>query len=290
MYYDYPEEEDAYRCPQQYAFGTELIAAPFTTPLDPDTRLSRQQVWLPAGTWFNFFTAECYAGNRWISVYGARDEIPVFAKEGAIVPLAQRTGWGGVENPGELEVHFFPGAGNRFELYEDDGASNAYRQGQHCFTVFSQVWYGTGVDVKIRVKPGAVSVIPAQRSYRLLFRGIMPPRSVAVLVNGMAREVNTRYEAATETFTIGPFSVTPSDTVEVNIANDNAPLATWIDRRAEKCRRLLRAFRMESETKRWIDQYLEDIFDDPAQLKEFGAAVKDAHIEALHSVIESARP
>ncbi len=35
MYYDYPEAEAAYHCPQQYNFGSELIAAPFTQPMDP---------------------------------------------------------------------------------------------------------------------------------------------------------------------------------------------------------------------------------------------------------------
>ncbi|HZY41772.1 MAG TPA: TIM-barrel domain-containing protein, partial [Anaerolineae bacterium] len=70
MYHDYPDEDDAYRCPQQYQFGAELIAAPFVAPRDPDTRLSRQIVWLPYGNWFNFFTGEQLYGHRWHSVYG----------------------------------------------------------------------------------------------------------------------------------------------------------------------------------------------------------------------------
>jgi len=50
---------------------------------------------------------------------------------------------------------------------------------------------------------------------------------------------------------------------------------------------MLRTFRMESDSKQWLDQYRAEIFEDPKLLKEFGAAVKDAHIEALRSVIES---
>ena len=89
MYYDYPDEDDAYRCPQQYQFGTELIAAPYVSPRDPDTRVSRQMVWLPPGNWFNFFTGEHYDGGRWHTLYGRLDDIPVFAKAGAIVPLGR---------------------------------------------------------------------------------------------------------------------------------------------------------------------------------------------------------
>ena len=65
LYHWYPEDEAAYHCPQQYTFGTELIAAPFTEPIDPKTRLSRQVVWFPEGDWFNFFTGEYFAGGRW---------------------------------------------------------------------------------------------------------------------------------------------------------------------------------------------------------------------------------
>ena len=115
LYYDHPEDESAYRCPQQYCFGTELIVAPFTSPIDPDTRLSRQQVWLPEGQWFDFFTDDDYAGGRWHTVYGTLHDVPVFARSGAIVPLAPRTGWGGIGNPEMLEVHVFPRQSNRFE-------------------------------------------------------------------------------------------------------------------------------------------------------------------------------
>ena len=62
----------------------------------------------------------------------------------------------------------------------------------------------------------------------------------------------------------------------------------WLleDRRAARCRQMLRIFRMESESKRWIDQHLDEIFDDVEQLRELGPAVKDSHIAVLRSVIE----
>ena len=54
MYYDYPESEEAYRCPQQYLFGTELIVAPFTSPARPRYAAGRQVVWLPEGRLVRF--------------------------------------------------------------------------------------------------------------------------------------------------------------------------------------------------------------------------------------------
>src|SRR5207244_6035275 len=54
MYHLHTGEEDAYHCPDQYYFGSELIAAPYVTPRGPETRLSRQPIWLPEGEWFDF--------------------------------------------------------------------------------------------------------------------------------------------------------------------------------------------------------------------------------------------
>jgi alpha-glucosidase (family GH31 glycosyl hydrolase) len=142
MYFQHPGEEAAYHCPNQYYFGSELIVAPYVTPLDPDMRLSRQAVWLPEGDWFDFFTGERFEGGRWHVLYGTLEQIPVLARAGGIVPMGPQGEWGGVANPEELIVHLFAGADNAFELYEDDGETQAYLQGKHCITPLRLAWYG----------------------------------------------------------------------------------------------------------------------------------------------------
>jgi alpha-glucosidase (family GH31 glycosyl hydrolase) len=288
MYYEHPEDEHAYRCPQQYRFGTELIVAPFTTPLDPDTRLSRQQVWLPEGHWYDLFTDDHYAGPRWIAVYGALDQIPVFARGGAIVPLAPRAGWGGTGNPETLEVHIFPQQSNRFELYEDDGETTAYQHGRHCLTAFELTIHDDGVDFTIEPGQDDVSLVPPQRTYHLIFHHVMPPGDVVVKVNGASRDAVTQYDDGVQRFTLEVIA-TPSDRVEIAVRQTEKPWLATNDRREQRFRQMLRTFRMESDSKRWIDQYATEIFRDPDRLKEFGAAVKDAHIEALRSIVESER-
>lgn len=52
------------------------------------------------GEWFDFFSGRRYGGG-W-DRYGGLADTPVFAKAGAIVPLAPRVGWGGVGNPKAL--------------------------------------------------------------------------------------------------------------------------------------------------------------------------------------------
>ncbi len=113
LYYWHPEREEAYRCRNQYFFGSELMLAPFVTPQHPETRLSRHTVWLPPGDWFDFNSGEYFRGDRTLTVYGTLDDIPVFAHAGSIVPLGPRVGWGGVDDAPGADHRAVPGRRRR---------------------------------------------------------------------------------------------------------------------------------------------------------------------------------
>jgi alpha-glucosidase (family GH31 glycosyl hydrolase) len=171
MYYDYPEQEEAYNSFHQYMFGSELLAAPFTFPEDEVLQRTRQVVWLPAGLWIHFFTGELYQGGKWVAVYGQLSDIPVFARAGAIVPLGSKVGWGGVANPDQLDVLVFPGKENTFELYEDDGESQQYQNGASALTPFGQTWESRRQFLTVGPVSGDHSVVPPHRTYTFHFRG-----------------------------------------------------------------------------------------------------------------------
>jgi len=127
MYYSYPDEEAAYQAPNQYTFGRQLLVAPITQPVDPTTKLARHAVWLPAGQWFDFFTNEAHEGGSWLTVYGDQSQIPVFAKAGAIIPMNADGPANGVKLPSRLHLKFFAGSDGSYQLYEDDGETQYYR-------------------------------------------------------------------------------------------------------------------------------------------------------------------
>ena len=51
LYYDFPEADEAYTETAEYLFGDDMLVAPVTKPVDPDTGTAAQSVWLPPGTW-----------------------------------------------------------------------------------------------------------------------------------------------------------------------------------------------------------------------------------------------
>jgi alpha-glucosidase (family GH31 glycosyl hydrolase) len=171
MYYG-DVSKAAFACPDQYFFGTELIAAPVVKPARSRKGSIRQRVWLPKEAWFNFFSGKEFRGGRWHTIRATLEDIPVFAKAGAIVPLGPKTGWGGVGNPKTLDIYLFPGTSNRFELYEDDGETTGYQNGEYALTVFTLEKTGSVLTFKIEPVSGEHSLIPAKRQYRLHLRGV----------------------------------------------------------------------------------------------------------------------
>ncbi len=170
MYYEYPDEEAAYHCPQQYLFGTELIAAPFVEPADPDTGLSRQVVWLPEGDWYHVFTGEHLEGDRWHAIYGALKDIPLFARAGAILPLGARTVAGAASATlTSCTFMFSPARTTHSRSTRMTATRRHYLGNDCCLTTIEARWADNQLDLAIHAAQGNIRLIPAQRSIHLTF-------------------------------------------------------------------------------------------------------------------------
>lgn len=201
VYYEYPLEEAAYEVPNQYFFGSELLVAPVTEKTVPELQRAPVDVWLPEGKWFDFFTGRGYTGGKRLRVYRDLHTIPVFAKAGAIIPLAQvEPHDNSIANPENLEVYIFPGAGNEFDLYEDDGKSLKYQNGEYAVTKFAF----DPKEMKFTVYPatGALHVIPEKRTFTFKFRSFNNIEKLTVFSDGEAIPFTKEYDHETATLSI----------------------------------------------------------------------------------------
>jgi alpha-glucosidase (family GH31 glycosyl hydrolase) len=206
MYYGNMDSAEAFEAQDQYFFGSELFAAPVLKPVSARTGLAAQKVWFPAGSWFNFFTGEQLSGGVTHTIKAALEDIPVYAKAGAIVPLAPKVGWGGIENPNELDIYVFPGADNRFELYEDDSETTDYQRGKYAITAFTL----EKNLFTIHPATGDTNLIPAQRTYRIHLRGVdekAPASSPG------------QYDPATRTLSLDAVTLSMDQSLKVTFSN-----------------------------------------------------------------------
>ena len=170
MYYRYDRPE-AYEVKNQYIFGGQLIVCPITTPADKKLNLASVDVWLPEGRWTDIFNGRIYEGGRFVKMYRDIDSIPVLAPAGAIVPMYKndRTNDLSLEQP--LEIHIWRGNGS-YDLYEDDGETMAYQNGESAITKF-ELEEGDGT-LKLTITPPTCSngVLPEEREMTIVFADI----------------------------------------------------------------------------------------------------------------------
>ena len=278
MYYDWPGDERAYLCPGQYMFGSELAAAPFTSPRNEHTRLSRQVVWLPPGDWYGFFDDLHYAGDAWHVLYGRMNDIPVFAKAGAIVPLARNAGEFGTELPSEFDVHIYPGVSNTFELYEDDEI------GGGCITPFRVEWDIQGLVFDLGPVDGVSGHDPTQREFTFHFHSLNPG-TLRIERKESALTVESRYQPEEYKWVVGPVQVRPGERIRIAIAADIEPLLFKRSYRIPKAEQLLYSCRLESYLKVKLAARLTSIAAQPEELGEFALLVEPAILQALLEIL-----
>jgi alpha-glucosidase (family GH31 glycosyl hydrolase) len=283
MYYSHPESPEAYQCPQQYWFGSELIAAPFTRPAEADTGLARQLAWLPVAEWFNFFTGEPVP-HGWRVVYGDLDDTPVFARGGAIVPLGEPVNWSSTANPEILHLYVFPGKDGRFDLYEDDGETMEHTQGRFALTGFSLQWQSQSMSFLIAPATGDRSILPEKRSHILHFRGIEQPDLISVRLNGNAQELAYSYDPHTATLSMAAIVLRPADELLVVLSTLSTGLITRQDRSLASLRKYLYHFKLDSWIKAEIERQWSKIAAGELDLNAF-RTLSAAQSSALHSLI-----
>lgn len=168
MYYHNPSKYESYQVPNEYYFGSEMIVCPITSPTNKATGMAKFSGWLPDGNWMDLFTGLTYVGGRKIDFYRKIDNIPVLAKEGSIIPLDGRKEGNNIDNPEFLEIHIISGKSGEFVLKEDEGVNISEEWSETLYS-FN---YEEKAEFIINEPTGNISILPEERRYKLVFRGI----------------------------------------------------------------------------------------------------------------------
>ncbi|MBQ7526593.1 MAG: DUF5110 domain-containing protein [Bacteroidaceae bacterium] len=171
LVFDFPGDSKALDQKYEYMFGRSLLISPVTEP-----SVTSWTTYLPRneGGWYDYYTGRHYEGGQSVTTDVAADFIPVFVRAGSIIPVK-----------GD-EVLLYPGADGSFTLYEDDGATRDYEQGQ-CSRIKFQ-WDDASRRLTISKRQGKYQGMPNRRTYHVK------------LAN--ETRVNVNYQGKTTTITI----------------------------------------------------------------------------------------
>lgn len=231
MYYDYPESDDAYQFKDQYLFGADLMVAPITEPIADETMLAIKQIWLPDGDWVEWFTGAKLYGPGIVEREFALDEIPVYARAGAIIPMQPKMKHTNAKRIDPLILTIFPGASGATRIYEDQGNSLGYMQDEYSWT---SVHFSKPDDVTliIEIDPvaGKFPGMLHQRSYQIRLPGMLPPARVQcnhqnIAFNKDEGEPGWRYDGdrLMPIITLPKFAI--DEKVEIRVHFSDAPFS-----------------------------------------------------------------
>ncbi|WP_239615572.1 glycoside hydrolase family 31 protein [Cohnella mopanensis] len=197
---EYPADPKVTNLCDQFLLGKDILIAPVYRP-DTDHR----SVYLPAGTWIDYWTGEVHEGGRTILAHAPLEIMPMYVRAGAILaegPLKQSA-----DNESDESVTFHiygavasTGFETAYTLYEDDGVSFDYRQGSYSELSLNVV--GSPKTIELNWSYAAASGFkPTRKLLRFSFRRC---GFTASLVEGLQRLTADQLAAGAEGWLYNP--------------------------------------------------------------------------------------
>lgn len=125
LFYHYQQDENTYNINDQFLFGEHIMVCPILRP-----GLTSRMVYLPKGTWYDFWTNEKIEGEKYIIKDAPIDILPIYVKAGTILPIDEVSSFIS-DTVKTIEVQCYLGAEGKYLLYTDDGVTFDYEDGKY---------------------------------------------------------------------------------------------------------------------------------------------------------------
>ena len=160
LWLHFPDDPKAVECGDEYLWGRSVLVAPVV-----EKGATTRRVYLPPSTWYDFWSGERLAGGREITRPVDLETMPLFVREGSILPLGPVKQFSAEKVDEPLAISIYPGADASFLLYEDDGTSFDYRKGEWMGT--QMAWDDTRKILGLRLAPGSRMSSPKSRAIKV---------------------------------------------------------------------------------------------------------------------------
>ncbi len=124
---DFAADSKVLNIGNQWMFGPALMACPVGY-----YKARQRDVYFPKQCgWYDLYTGKHIQGGQTVSVDAPYERMPVFVREGAIIPFGPTMEWSD-QKPAELiNLYVYAGADGKFQLYEDEGTNYNYEKGKY---------------------------------------------------------------------------------------------------------------------------------------------------------------
>ncbi len=124
---DFSHDRNVYDIHDQYLFGPALMVCPVY-----EFEARQRDVYLPSGTgWYDIYTGIYYKGGQRITADASLERIPVFVREGSVIPFGPALQYTGEKPADPIDIYIYGGKDAFFTLYEDEGINYNYEKGMY---------------------------------------------------------------------------------------------------------------------------------------------------------------
>ncbi len=179
------------RTQYQFLYGPSILVAPIY-----EEATVRNGIYLPKDTWFDYFTGEAYQGGQVLNSFECPLwKLPVFVREGAIIPMNNPN-----NNPSQIDqtlriVEVYPSEKQtNILVYDDDGTTDAYLTGANLtYKIEQQVRKGIANIVIHPAEGKGFTGMTKEKRTRLLVNLTAQPKKVVAKVNGKKVQASWRF-------------------------------------------------------------------------------------------------
>ena len=169
---DFTSDKDVYNIPDQWMFGPALMACPVGY-----YKARSRGVYLPNTTgWYDFYTGQHYDGGQTITADAPYEKIPVFVREGSIIPFGPELQWTDEKKPELINLYVYQGSNGKFVLYEDEGVNYNYEKGAYSTIEFS--YDDSSKTLTIGERKGTFDGMLQNRQFNVVFVGKSTPKAL----------------------------------------------------------------------------------------------------------------
>jgi alpha-glucosidase len=160
LWLHYPDDPKAVACADQYLWGRDIMVAPVVAK-----GATTRSVYLPKGTWWDFWTEKQVEGGRTIEREVDLGTMPLFVRAGAVIPMGPVLQYTEQPNDEPVTLVVYPGADGSSSLYEDDGHSFDYRTG--LLSRLSMAWNDRDRTLTLRLDPRGKAPTSGPRRFKV---------------------------------------------------------------------------------------------------------------------------
>lgn len=183
LWLHYPNDATAVARGDEFLWGNDILVAPVV-----EKGATSRRVYLPSGTWYDYWTEERVVGGREIDRAVDLATTPVYVRAGAVLPVGPVKQYADEPSEEPTTLVVYPGVDGTSTLYDDDGISFAHRRGD--YMRMTMQWQDRARRLSLRLASGARMLPPGERRFNVRVAG--STRLVPVTFTGRTVDVNVQ--------------------------------------------------------------------------------------------------